>query len=266
MSSVSSKTPAVASAPAGDGVNWHPLLGVFFVLVVYFVAQFAGAIIVSIYPALKHWSSTVGDNWINNSINAQFVYVLLAEGVSVLLLWGFLHHYRRTFRVLGVLKPKIVDGAYALIGLAIYFPSYIIVAEGLSNLIHGLNVNQTQQIGFTNAVGAGQLFLVFVSLVILPPIVEELLFRGFLFGSLRSKLSFVWAGLITSVLFAAPHLLEGGSGGLLWIAAIDTFILSLVLVWLREKTGRLYAGMGLHALKNAVAFFALFIAPQIHLH
>ena len=73
----------------------------------------------------------------------------------------------------------------------------------------------------------------------------------------------VWAIIITSLIFASPHLLESGSGGLLWIAGIDTFVLSLVLCWVREKTGRLYAGMGIHALKNTVAFISLFL---LHVH
>ena len=45
---------------------------------------------------------------------------------------------------------------------------------------------------------------------------------------------------------------------------IDTFILSLTLIWLREKTGRLYASMGLHGLKNFIAFIQLY--PIIHFH
>ncbi|MGH7237402.1 MAG: CPBP family glutamic-type intramembrane protease [Candidatus Saccharimonadales bacterium] len=47
------------------------------------------------------------------------------------------------------------------------------------------------------------------------------------------------------------------------MAGVDTFILSTVLCYLREKTGRLYAGIGVHALKNFVAFAALFL---FHVH
>jgi hypothetical protein len=93
----------------------------------------------------------------------------------------------------------------------------------------------------------------------LPPFAEEIMFRGFLFSGLKKKLPVIWAALFTSLLFAVPHLLESGSGGLLWIAGIDTFILSMVLCWLRQKTDRLYAGMGLHALKNFIAFATLYL-------
>jgi membrane protease YdiL (CAAX protease family) len=43
----------------------------------------------------------------------------------------------------------------------------------------------------------------------------------------------------------------------MWAAAFDTFILSVVLVYLREKTGALYAGMLVHMLNNLLAFFVV---------
>ena len=61
------------------------------------------------------------------------------------------------------------------------------------------------------------------------------------------------------MLFAVAHLPEGGSDGPLYIAAIDTFVLSLFLVGLRERTRGIWAGMVLHASKNFIAFYYLFI-------
>ena len=100
--------------------------------------------------------------------------------------------------------------------------------------------------------------LVFISLVLLPPVVEEIVARGFLYTGLRSKLPKIVAALITSALFAAAHLQWGSGAPLLWVAALDTFTLSLVLVYLREKTGGLAASMGVHMLKNGLAFVVLF--------
>ena len=231
--------------------------------VIFFVSQLLSGLVVSFYPFIRSWSLATTKTWLNNSMYAQFATALLAYGGIVLLLWLFLRHKKTSFKALGLLKPKFVDIVYAFGGLAVYLPSLFAVVLLVHRLVPRFNLNQPQQIGFSGASGGGQLAVVFISLVLLPPIVEELLFRGFLFTSLRSRMPLVWAGLITSAVFAAPHLLEGGSGGLLWIAALDTFILSLVLVWLREKTGRLSAGMGLHALKNFIAFASLFL---LHVH
>jgi membrane protease YdiL (CAAX protease family) len=61
------------------------------------------------------------------------------------------------------------------------------------------------------------------------------------------------------LLFAAAHLQWGSGAPLLWVAAIDTFVLSMVLSTLREKTGSLWSAIGLHAIKNGVAFTLLFV-------
>jgi len=85
------------------------------------------------------------------------------------------------------------------------------------------------------------------------------MFRGFVYTGLRTKLQPVGSALITSAVFASLHLEFGNGAPLLWVAAIDTFILSLVLCYLREKTGSLWPGICLHALKNFVAFATLYL-------
>src|SRR2546427_533138 len=96
-------------------------------------------------------------------------------------------------------------------------------AAALAGALFGVNLDQKQELGFDHVSGASQRLLAFVSLVLLPPIVEETIFRGFLFSGLRKKLRFAYATLVASLLFAAPHLLES-TGGPLWIAGIDTFV------------------------------------------
>jgi membrane protease YdiL (CAAX protease family) len=121
-----------------------------------------------------------------------------------------------------------------------------------------INLDQKQELGFDAVVGTIERLMAFVSLVVLPPIVEEVMFRGFLFAGLRKKLPFPAVALLVSLIFASLHLLEG-SGGLLWVAGIDTFVLSLVLCYVREKTGNLWAGIAVHMLKNCVAFLYLYV-------
>ncbi len=107
--------------------------------------------------------------------------------------------------------------------------------------------------------GQAALALTFISLVILPPLAEEIMVRGFLYSTLKKAMRPIGAVILTSALFAAAHLPEGGAAGPLYIAALDTFILSLVLIYLREKTGGLWASITLHASKNGIAFLLLFV-------
>jgi membrane protease YdiL (CAAX protease family) len=84
--------------------------------------------------------------------------------------------------------------------------------------------------------------------------------RGFLFTSLLKPAAVhLRRDLSPVVLFAAAHLQIGSGAPLLWTAAIDTFILSLVLCYLRYKTGSLWPGIFLHMLKNLLAFLVIFV-------
>lgn len=243
-------------------VPWGPVAAILVSIGVYFGGfggSILGTLLVTAYAVLQGLSANQITDWITNSALIQFFLILSFQTVSLLLLYAFLRSRKAGFRELGFRRPKVGDVGYALVGFGLYLPVYIAVVVGLTRLIPGLDVEQEQQIGFENVAGAPELALVFVSLVILPPLVEEILARGFLYSGLRAQLPKIHAALITSLLFAAAHLQFGSGAPLLWVAAIDTFILSMVLVYLRELTGSLWASIGLHALKNGIAFLALFV-------
>jgi len=90
--------------------------------------------------------------------------------------------------------------------------------------------------------------------VVLPPLGEETLIRGYLYSGLRQTWRFLPALVITSLMFGLAHLEFGSGGPLVWAAAIDTAILSIVLCYLREKSGALYAGILVHMMNNLIAF------------
>lgn len=239
---------------------WHPVVAVVFVVVLYFLAQIIGGVLVSLYPSIRGWAAAHAHEWLNNSVVAQFSYMLIVELLILAGVWLFLRRHKRGFRDLGLMRPKLSDPLLSVVAFGVYFIAYAVIVQIVVLLVPAFDPNQPQDIGFQNATGLVLLALTFVSLVILPPITEEILMRGFLFGSLRKKLAFVPTTLITSAIFAVGHLGGGEQGAsLLWVAFLDTFILSLVLCYLREKTGRLWAPIGLHMLKNSLAFISLFI-------
>jgi len=225
---------------------------------IFIIAQYGAIILLSIYSALRQWNTVQANNWLNHSITAQFLYILIAESATVGLVYLSLRFIRHSLRDIGLTKPHFKYAAYALIAYPVYLGLFVALLFVLQHLTP-INVNQTQNIGFNSVHGTYQLILTFISLVILPPIAEEVLFRGYLFEGLKKTMPIVVAALLTSVLFASAHLPEGGSAGPLWIGAVDTFILSLVLTFLKQKTKSLWSGIILHALKNGIAFVSLFI-------
>jgi membrane protease YdiL (CAAX protease family) len=240
-------------------VIWNPWVGMAFVIVLFFGAQLLGGVIISIYPLLKGWSNAQANEWLSSSVGGQFAFILITEAITILAIYLFLRIYKATMGAIGLHRPKWRDLGVGLMAVPAYFVLYFITLAVATWLFPSLNINQHQDVGFTGVHGWVQLSLTFVSLVILPPLAEEIMIRGFLYSNFKKIAPTFVAVIGTSFLFASAHLPEGGSAGPLYVAAIDTFVLSLVLIYLREKTGSLWASITLHACKNGVAFLALYI-------
>jgi membrane protease YdiL (CAAX protease family) len=195
---------------------------------------------------------------LENSIGIQFLYVAIAEATILGAVYLALKRRHLGFKDIGFgRRPKARDLMMASLAFGAFVISLVIITAIITALWHGYNTDELQDVGFKTVTSHGAKLVAFISLVLLPPIGEETLMRGYLFTGLRSRWSFIAAGLFTSLFFGAAHLLTGQTG-LLWSAGVDTFVLSLFLVYLREKTGAIYAGMGLHALNNVLAFAVYF--------
>lgn len=263
MSDVSTEHESSTQPKTRSAVPWNPWLGVFFVLAIFFGSQFLIGILISFYPLLNNWDQEQANAWLSDSVLAQFLFILAAQAVMVWALYWFLRHYKTPWSAIGLRRPKISDFFYGVAGFLPYFVFYLIAVSIISALVPGLDVDQEQQIGFNNVTGVLALSMTFISLVVLPPLVEELMVRGFLYSTFKKVFPVILAALATSLVFAAAHLPAGGAAGPLYIAAIDTFVLSLVLIFLREKTGGLWASITLHAIKNGIAFVSLFILKVV---
>ena len=101
---------------------------------------------------------------------------------------------------------------------------------------------------YKSARDSGYLLALGVALVIAAPLMEELLFRGFLFrGYAASRLGVVGAVLLTSAAWAAMHV----QYEFFYIAQI--FVLGCVFGWLRWRSGSTTLTLILHALVNLAA-------------
>ncbi len=245
--------------PHGEVVNWTPLEAVGITIAIYFVSQFAVALGIGAAASIGGLDQNQFAEKIDSSAFFQFIFVAGIEALTIGLLYVFMRRRKTPWKAIGWIKPKWRDLGYALGGFGVYFLTYGIIISSLVERYLPIDTEQRQELGFDTAAVGPDLILIFLSLVILPPLIEEIIVRGFLFTGLKAKLAFVPAALITSVVFGAAHLQWGGDAPLLWTAAIDTFILSMILVYLRHVTGSLWPGIVLHFIKNGLAFLALFV-------
>lgn len=87
---------------------------------------------------------------------------------------------------------------------------------------------------------------------IVAPIVEEIVFRGLLYGWLRPKLGVSLGAGLSALAFAAAH----GIGML--IPAL--FVIGLILTWVYERSGSLWPPIIVHGVFNMVMTIALYAA------
>ncbi len=89
-------------------------------------------------------------------------------------------------------------------------------------------------------------------LVVGAPLMEELVFRGYLLTALRVRLPAVAAQLVTAALFGIVH-------G--WLYAVPIGVLGLFFGWLRARHDALLPSMLAHAVHNALTMLLVLLWP-----
>lgn len=92
--------------------------------------------------------------------------------------------------------------------------------------------------------------------VFLAPLVEEPLFRGVVFGTIRTK-SRVAAYAVSVLLFALLHVWQYVliyADAWYFIYMLEYLPVSLVLAWLYERSGSIWTSIAFHMLFNALSF------------
>ena len=142
---------------------------------------------------------------------------------------------------LGLIWPRrgeIVFGVAAMVGL--------IVAGNVLSWLVGRNLVTTFQLDiYKTASAGGWLLWLWLAIVVLTPIGEEILFRGFLFRSWLHQPRDAWAVIvITSLLWALIHVQYD------WYVIGQIFVFGLLLGWMGWATGSTILTILLHALIN----------------
>jgi membrane protease YdiL (CAAX protease family) len=112
----------------------------------------------------------------------------------------------------------------------------------------GVDVEQTTLKDLGAGTSTAVTILIGVLVVGAAPVVEEFVFRGFIYGALRTRFSFLPAAALDGVLFGAVHATSG-------VKAIPPLIvLGFTFCMVYEATGSIVPTICLHALNNMIAF------------
>jgi membrane protease YdiL (CAAX protease family) len=123
----------------------------------------------------------------------------------------------------------------------------------------GLRSNQMQQFDFIRSASPLAFAFVLLSAAVTAPFVEELFFRGMLFGLYRRRQPLWVAYVVSGLLFASLHLVPmvmnpSQMAGL----GIGIFVLGTLLAWVYQRTGSLYPSILAHSVNNATGLVLLY--------
>ena len=214
-------------------------LGLFYLLFELFVLP----TLLSLANAALHYP--LGSAWIN------FIYFCINFIAVLVIFRGYLG---RAVTALGKNFMRCIKGAF--LGFCVYYVSNL----ALSNLINFLfpwfsNVNDANV--------TSMLYLDYLPMLIgtvfLVPMVEEVLYRGLVFGSLYVKNH--WLGYVLSTaIFCAIHILGyiGNTDGLtLALCFIQYIPAGLCLAWAYTEGDSIFSPILIHMVVNAMGVYAV---------
>ena len=182
-------------------------------------------------------------------VTASFVLVLTNAVSALGLILYFLKKHGRSLSSLGLRNFNWLRAAgwigAGLIGFRIVVALAYLAAD---KLITSFDPLQEQSNEFTQS-GSEYYWISFAALVIIPPLIEELVFRGYLFPALAKRWGVAAGAVLSSLLFGLAHFQLN--------VTIYTLILGVLLCMMYYRLGSLWPGIFFHAINNYLAFVAL---------
>ena len=218
------------------------IAGVIFFLIYLLVLPFATA------PLFRLAETLLGTSISEAMRNVIYYYILFA--VTVLIFHKFL---ARTSRQLA----DNLGVAFKTLGLG------LVGLYGLNELVYRLtNLLVTNHTNLNDTTISAQIHdaprVTLLIVIFLAPFVEEVLFRGLVFGNLKSKSRTV-AYVVSCLLFALLHVWQFAvvrQDITYFLLVVQYLVPGLVLAWAYDHTGTLWSSILLHAAANALHVLA----------
>jgi uncharacterized protein len=184
-------------------------------------------------------------------------------GIALLGLWPLVKNLElKSLPDVGIVRPR---GQWKKLGAGFLLGLFsLAIVAGIAFAFHARQMNEKLsdgQIAHKLLDAAGTAVLV--------AILEEILFRGAIFGALRKVFHWVFALIISSMIYAILHYFESGkfTGAVTWLSGLQLLPLMLqnlgdlhavipgffnltlagaLLAWAYQRTGNLYFSIGLH--------------------
>lgn len=157
-----------------------------------------------------------------------------------------------TYRVLPWRQPvpSFLKGALSYLVVWPFVFLWAFAVEWVLKNVLGVELHDQDAVQILKMKKGSIPLIAFICLIV--PMIEEILFRGYLQQGLKSVISERKAIVLTALIFALFHFSPGQSGSNITIVS-SLFLLACVMGYLVERTGSLWSSIGLHATFNTVS-------------
>lgn len=218
----------------------------------------AGTVFFVIYLLVLPFVTGPFFRWLGHALETSFsaplktavcYYILFA--VTIIIFHGFLARTsRRLVENFGEAVKSLAVGMVALYGL-----NELIFR--LSHLMMGNRTNLNDGTVTVRLDNTPHMTLLIV--LLLAPFVEEVLFRGLVFGGLRHR-SRLLAYTVSCILFALLHVWQFAvehQDITYFLLMVQYLVPGLVLAWAYDHSGTLWTSVAVHALANALSVWTM---------
>jgi hypothetical protein len=202
--------------------------------------------------ALRYLPQTPGAETARAAV-AAVQYLLFSAGV-IAFIWSRIRAPRsRRWRTLGWRLAKLPRLIFEGIGgYGVLLVVLAVTGFGRSAILSALSAAQSGEGLVMNVHATPAKVLLFLLICVVAPVVEEMIFRGFIYAGLRRRMSVFGAVIASALLFALMH---NNPEALLPIGLIG-----IVLAALYERNRSIVPSIICHALNNTLVFFLMLLA------
>ena len=222
-------------------------------LVVSFLILFTGGLVYAILERIPYaqTGSPVLDYILNNEADFQMLSTFVAGLIALFIYWLIIKIRKKTVRETLDLNPVPLRSLLPVIPLGIFINILI------SHLLDLLPIPEEALQEYADASGilASYTFPVFLASVIMAPVIEEVLFRGLVFNSLKKGMPVALAIVLQALFFGVLH------GQILWICYATVF--GIIFGIFKNRYGSLYPTILLHLSVNGWNFIWVYIGKFI---
>jgi len=207
-------------------------------------------VIVEGMPAVQN-SSPVLDYILNNEDDFQMLLSFFAGLVTLFIYWLIIKLRKKTVREELDLKSVPFQSLLPVIPLGMFFNLLITHLLDLLPIPEALLQDYAESSGYLDSYSLA----VFLMSVIMAPVIEEVLFRGLVFKSLKKGMPLIPAIILQALFFGALHV------QILWICYATVFGIAFGIF--KNRYGSIYPTILLHLSVNGWNFIWMYIGRYI---